>query len=558
MCGHVGMAFGTTVGIKGGKFFSQALYVDQLRGMDATGVATVDKDNNVQVFKKALAASDFLQTRMGIRAIDEVEKSFIAIGHNRATTVGKSIDVNSHPFEFDNVVGAHNGTILAHKSIFPVDKYPVDSMNLIASINDKGPKSILEKIHSGSYALVLYDKNEECMVFARNSDRPLHILQTDEGILWASEASMLYWIAGRNNMLGKDSVEIQVPEETIITYDCNSLEFKKKVKLSPKAVSHGGSTGYNNTNQATHRGNNITKRNDGIRKGEIEGVPYHAWLTSSETAMAMAVDTEKVEMIPHTYKPFSNAVSGGKDKSKTGRLFCYVHIPEDAALYPSILYNFKEEDYQTCMAEGRLLSGKILGANISNDGNLVSFTVLEGDLQDTKDSLWQAPFFDVMADDWKAGKTLCTALNSYQELHDSGLRKAFILKSTNRKITPDNLDKIDLIKDFGSKKAGQSVIPFRKEGAKEKEKSTSPPDQQYTNPEAPVEGPDGALTPKEFGTYTSRGCCFCSTPITLEDAPLIGWLKGMQWAPVCEDCLKDPAGLETCGVNTDYIYAGCK
>src|SRR3546814_12623264 len=33
------------------------------------------------------------------------------IGHNRAATLGKVNGLNAHPFRYDNIMGAHNGTL---------------------------------------------------------------------------------------------------------------------------------------------------------------------------------------------------------------------------------------------------------------------------------------------------------------------------------------------------------------------------------------------------------------------------------------------------------------
>lgn len=541
MCGHVGIAYGNAIGLQGGKFFSQALYVDQLRGLDATGVAVVDKDNNVKVYKRALAASDFLQTRMGIRAIDAAEKSFIAIGHNRASTIGTSIDVNSHPFHFENIVGAHNGTIAGHRAIFPVDEYPVDSMNLLASIDQEGMVKILKKIHTGSYAVVLYDKKEECMKFARNSDRPLHILHNDKGILWASEASMLYWIAGRNNMLDKDTVEVQVPENTVITFDCNELTFKKKEEYTPQKSWSGSSS------SSWYYGKNASgEKNKKEKKKMVEGVEFDNWLTKHETEKAMAISAEGVEIMPHTFEEFK----GAKDRGK-GRLYAYVHILEDAALYPAVIYNMKKEVHDRCMSEGVVLKGNIMGAHVSKDGNLISFTVIEADVDDSID-LWEAPYVDTMGDTWKAGRTFCTSLGQWVELHDSGIRKAHILKSTNRDITDHTMSTISLKQEYDLKK-----VVEEEEEQDNKVLSFPKREEQYTNPEGLVRGPDGPLTPKQFSVYTNRGCCICHDPIDVEDAPDISWLRGIQWAPLCESCSKeDISKLENLGVDTGTIVVG--
>lgn len=560
MCGHVGIAWSSALGVNKARFFEQALYADQLRGMDATGVALVDKDNNVEVIKRALAASDFLQTRLGVRAVDQAEKAFIAMGHNRATTLGGNGDDKAHPFEFDRVVGAHNGTIYNHRTIMPVFNHTVDSQNLIASIDKHGVVDILKRIHTGSYAIVLYDKEEQKMIFARNEDRPLHILQTDEGILWASEASMLWWVAARNNLIDKDTTEVQVPEHTVLTYDCNNMEFDKARKFSPKAppLHHGTGGTFGVYNHSNNGGSGSIR---GPNAGQIEGGHYDMWLNEAELKMAFNIETDDAIFVPHTFEEFKGQP---KNTEIRGKVFGYLYVEPDACAYPCIHYNVSRSLYDEAYAEGSTLSVRVLGGHFTKEGNCVTLTAIEGKLdhEEARD-LYKPPVSDLLGGAWVTGLSHCVALGARQKLTDQGIRKAYILKSSNRPInhktlkiitlknhkTEENVrdPKVEKENKTGSSesksskkssalvKADQNVLPFQSKDQQSIEGAL----------EERIYGPGGELvTPKQFSILTKMGCCICSDPIFVEDARRVVWIPGTMLAPVCPACAEDKTLLE--------------
>lgn len=189
MCGHVGVAGDINVNIE--KILRSMLIFDSLRGEDSTGVAVVRKtDGNVFLAKHLGDPFQLFDSRAFERALRNSNK--VIIGHNRYATQGAVSTRNAHPFDFETLVGAHNGTLTNKYKLVDHGNFTVDSENLYHHIEQKGLKHAIETAE-GAWALVWWDKVEESLNFLRNKERPLHFCYTMDykTLFWASEAWML-------------------------------------------------------------------------------------------------------------------------------------------------------------------------------------------------------------------------------------------------------------------------------------------------------------------------------------------------------------------------------
>ena len=185
MCGIVGIAGDTNVALKDA--FKDMLLVNQVRGRDSTGIFTLRGDD-VHVAKTLGVPEYLFDTKSFDSALTGCPK--IMAGHCRSKTVGENTRNNAHPYEFDNIVGMHNGTLRNYYSWKSYDHKRTDSYALYASINDRGLEETFADLDpSGAWALVWYDKNNRTLNFLRNAERPLWFTWTKNkrAILWASE-----------------------------------------------------------------------------------------------------------------------------------------------------------------------------------------------------------------------------------------------------------------------------------------------------------------------------------------------------------------------------------
>ena len=237
MCGLVGV-FGT-INHKEKVAFKWLLNFDTTRGEHSTGVLSVSPTNETHVYKE-LGTPYKLFDKFPEQFPKGVYegKTQLLMGHNRFATQGAIVAENAHPFEFENVIGAHNGTVAAWacNSLHNNNLYEIDSQKLYAQLNHNADVQELwkhlEDSHTTAASLTFWDKRDSSLNFVRNSQRPMVVVLSKDGntLFYASEEWML------TIACGVSGVSIQKPE----TLDKNhhyKLSIKEgKMVLNKKAV----------------------------------------------------------------------------------------------------------------------------------------------------------------------------------------------------------------------------------------------------------------------------------------------------------------------------------
>lgn len=188
------------------KVFAQLLIVDSLRGTDSTGVASVISDGSHSICKAVGNPYELLESRAFTRTMLGAQR--VLMGHNRYATQGAVNKRNSHPFEFDSLIGMHNGTIRNKYSLEDAKDFVVDSENVYHHIEKKGLRDAVNTI-DGAYALIWWDKEEEMLNVLRNVERPLCAVEDDKGNFWfCSEGWMLEGVLSRNGIKHKEVINV--------------------------------------------------------------------------------------------------------------------------------------------------------------------------------------------------------------------------------------------------------------------------------------------------------------------------------------------------------------
>ena len=227
ICGLVGVAGLVTA--KEENVLKQLLVVDSLRGTDSAGVAVITRTGETRVAKQVGNPYELLDGVNFTKAIAAPNR--VIIGHNRFGTQGKVTKANAHPFEYDTLVGAHNGTVYTKWKMVDGNQFDVDSAALYNHMDVKGLSCLMNKM-GGAWALTWWDKIEEKLNFLRNKERPLYMTYSKDGkcLFWASEYWMLSGVLSRNG-IEFDKIEA-LPEDMHM-----SLEVGRDGSLSkPHAV----------------------------------------------------------------------------------------------------------------------------------------------------------------------------------------------------------------------------------------------------------------------------------------------------------------------------------
>lgn len=206
MCGIVGIA--GKLNALHDKIFQQLLIAGQLRGFDSTGIAAVNKQYVVKTAKQVGTPENLFADKRFDDAFKRMNT--VLIGHNRWATQGKVNRANAHPFEFDSLVGVHNGTLDNMYALDDSHLFQVDSELLYYDMDRNGVHRTVPKLR-GAWALNWWDKTDSTINFIRNKERPLTmVMDASENVLyWASEKEMLQWILERNQVDVGTYVELE-------------------------------------------------------------------------------------------------------------------------------------------------------------------------------------------------------------------------------------------------------------------------------------------------------------------------------------------------------------
>lgn len=224
MCGLVGVA--GTITSKEERAFRTLLRLDVLRGEDSTGIASMSSKGKFTIAKDAENAYTFLNTKEARKPFEGWLK--ILMGHNRAATKGAVVAENAHPFEYGNIIGAHNGTLSYWGNLLDGGKFKVDSQAVFYHMSEESVEDLWKNLN-GAAALVWMNKKDKTINFLRNDKRELAFTTTTDGktFFWASEPWMLMVACAREGI----DIEKPVMFTTNVHYELHVADGKLDMKV---------------------------------------------------------------------------------------------------------------------------------------------------------------------------------------------------------------------------------------------------------------------------------------------------------------------------------------
>lgn len=233
MCGLIGAAGQLTA--KEEKMVRTMLVLDTVRGEDSTGVAIIPRIGDITVAKELGNPYELFESRKYIAGMRKANR--VIIGHNRFATSGGVSRHTAHPFDFESLVGCHNGTLTNKWRLDDASFFKVDSENLYHHMEKNGLRALLD-IMEGAWALVWWNKENETLNFLRNKERPFYMAPNKEGtcVFWASEEWMLDIAAAKSGVALGDITITEVDMHYSIPISVTAVIGKPTVHKYPSKV----------------------------------------------------------------------------------------------------------------------------------------------------------------------------------------------------------------------------------------------------------------------------------------------------------------------------------
>jgi hypothetical protein len=315
------------------------LYATTLRGTDATGVALIHHGSSPSVLVNKAPVNGIDFSRLSDWGDAEnllLHDNIGIIGHCRAGTVGGQGTRLAHPFNNSAIVGVHNGTLKTWKHLgSPTDAS--DSMALYSELNNcSNYIEVLADI-DGAYALVWYDKTVNRYFFARNSDRPLSYIKTDQFVMFASEWQTLNFAVTRSSSF----------KELEDRPGYKFMEFTKHVlyELDPKTMTFTEHK-YEPVQKTKYIQPSPTQKWTESKKARDAELSHSAKLKAAAEKLTGLVVGKAVNLIPCGYKEYPN--DGRGKQLGYGSVYGYIVTGEKRHYW--IVYGLKQakqfyEDY---------------------------------------------------------------------------------------------------------------------------------------------------------------------------------------------------------------------
>jgi hypothetical protein len=220
LCGIVGLISRRPAGFNFSdmEMYENMLLIDSLRGKDSTGAFTRFRNGDVRVIKHGSHPFNLFRTNEWKDFKNQViQRGKFVIGHNRAATRGVVNTDNAHPFVEDNIILVHNGTLREQKNLTE-EKTDVDSHAIAHALSKGSYAEVLPQIN-GAFALVWYDTETDRLYAARNDERPLNLLISNDIYFLSSEAWIAGIPAGRNNIKVTENIILEPGEVFVFTPD---------------------------------------------------------------------------------------------------------------------------------------------------------------------------------------------------------------------------------------------------------------------------------------------------------------------------------------------------
>lgn len=248
MCGIVGYAGKTNV-IKN---IMTGLKSLEYRGYDSSGIAYLDKNNNIKIYKKVGQIKNLDQI------LNYEDEASLGISHTRWATHGGVTDTNAHPHNQGKITLVHNGIIENYEEL--KRQLEKESYNFKSSTDSEVAAVLIDKLYKenkdmlktliklkeilkGSYAFNIINSDIPNKIYGIRKDVPLIVGVSDHGNMFASDIPAILHVTNKYIVLNNNEI-VELEQDNIKYYNSEGKEITKEVKEYAGTIDSISKNGY--------------------------------------------------------------------------------------------------------------------------------------------------------------------------------------------------------------------------------------------------------------------------------------------------------------------------
>ena len=248
MCGIVGYAGKTNV-IKN---IMTGLKSLEYRGYDSSGIAYLDKNNNIKIYKKVGQIKNLDQI------LNYEDEASLGISHTRWATHGGVTDTNAHPHNQGKIKLVHNGIIENYEEL--KKELEKEGYNFKSSTDSEVASALIDKLYKenkdmlktlvilkdklkGSYAFNIINSDIPNKIYGIRKDVPLIVGVSDHGNMFASDIPAILHVTNKYIVLNNNEI-VELEQDNIKYYNSEGKEITKEVKEYAGTIDSISKNGY--------------------------------------------------------------------------------------------------------------------------------------------------------------------------------------------------------------------------------------------------------------------------------------------------------------------------
>ncbi|CDE39655.1 glucosamine--fructose-6-phosphate aminotransferase [isomerizing] [Firmicutes bacterium CAG:321] len=248
MCGIVGYAGKTNV-IKN---IMTGLKSLEYRGYDSSGIAYLDKNNNIKIYKKVGQIKNLDQI------LNYEDEASLGISHTRWATHGGVTDTNAHPHNQGKITLVHNGIIENYEEI--KKELEKEGYNFKSSTDSEVAAVLIDKLYKenkdmlktliklkeilkGSYAFNIINSDIPNKIYGIRKDVPLIVGVSNHDNMFASDIPAILHVTNKYIVLNNNEI-VELEQDNVKYYNSEGKEITKEVKEYAGTIDSISKNGY--------------------------------------------------------------------------------------------------------------------------------------------------------------------------------------------------------------------------------------------------------------------------------------------------------------------------